>query len=340
MANTWSNTQLVAKGLDTMFRYTGAFTSTITNVNKLVGKEDQEMVKNGQSFDVKLKTRMRNTGTEGTIDRSFDAQPFYYDTRAFALEDWSKAHQEITLDLQATNLDSVRDDIIIPSKNAIVTSKEKYHQKAILEIGNTVLSDSDGADIDDASSVRDRLDELGMEDGIEPIFLLPSGIMSNIVNNTNNFFDAPSEARKMGWYKGKFKEAKDMVWAKSNLLPIHTNGTATDGAFANGVTPLGLIKTDVAQNAVTVVLDDIGTDGTITKGSVIEFASSEAVNTVTYDTLGYRAQFAVAETQTSAAGEVTLTLYEKLNDGTTADSATIQNVSALPVDGDVHGWIL
>ena len=333
MANKFNLTQAVVKSLDTEFKYSGILTATATNVNKYIGKEDQAFVKNGGSFDIKMKVRMRNTGVEGTIDRSFDAQGIFYDTRSFALQDWAKAHAEVELDTIATDLDSIKDDIIRPAKRAIITDKEAYHQKVFLEIGNTILADAAGADIDDAAAVRDRIDELGGE--MEDVyFVAPSAIHSSIVNNTSNFFN-PTKAISMGWYKGVYDEGKNMAWVRSNLTPVHTNGTATSGAFANGLTPLGEVSVTSIENATTVVLEGITTDGTITKGSVIEFAGVEAVNPLTYNSIGSRAQFAVKETVTSAAGTVTVTLYEKLNAGTDADTASIQNISALPADGDV-----
>ena len=341
MANTYNHSELVGLGMVAGFSYDAKFTGSITDVSKYFGKTDQQIAKAGRSVDIKIPARAISKGN-GSSDSSFDPQDLYIETKPFALNSYSKAHFTFALEEESLDLDSLKDDVIVPSKEIIVDGKEEEHMQIITQTGNAILCDktnsSIGADITDLSAARTRLLKLGVPfTGNQVRFLAGSEMQSSIVDNTSNFFN-PSETVSVGFLEGKYKKAKGMAWMDSELLPVYSSGTANNGAYASstGLTPLGTVAAVPTVGATSLSIDNIGTNGTVTKGTSIEIAGVNAVRTSGLrTTTGYRAQFAVKATETTAAGAVVLTLEDKFNDGSVAASASLKNVTALPQIGAV-----
>lgn len=337
MANKYENTQLVVKGIVTGFKYDAPFSATIKNVNKYLGAVQQDIAKSGSSVDIKVPVRAISKGN-GSTDSSYDRQDVYVETKPFALTSFSKAHFDVTLEEQTLDLDSLKEDIIMPSKQVIVEGKEEEHSQVILRTGNCIVAGSLGATISDLSKMKTRLKKLGVPfSGDAVSFLSPSEIHDSIVDNTSNFFN-PTKEISRGWYKGNYDSGKQMKFMTSELLPIHTNGSANSGVYvsATGLTPVGLVATTSTNGDTTLAIDTITTDGTITAGTTLSIAGVNASRTgALRGDAGMLFQVAVKATETSAAGAVTVTLEDKFNDGSTATSASLKNVTALPQDGAV-----
>jgi hypothetical protein len=106
----------------------------------------------------------------------------------------------------------------------------------------------------------------------------------------------------------------------------HTTGTWSgtplldNAAFANGTAV-------VAFDAMVGTVVDA-----VVAGDTITIAGVNSVNPVSYEDTGNLMQFVVTIGTNTAAGAGSITVYPPLDDGSTANEAASQNVSALPAD--------
>jgi hypothetical protein len=161
---------------------------------------------------------------------------------------------------------------------------------------------------------------------------------NGIVKSEGDKFNPSKAVGDMNYdaYVGRYA---GLNWSISENIPNWTSGTADDGAFvsATGLRPLGTVKTTVLNGVKTLVIDGIGTNGTITKGSKLYIADVNAVHPKTKKTLGRKKGYAVQADVTSSVNEATVVLGEYFNDGSGTNSAfvTTQNVTALPTAGAI-----
>jgi hypothetical protein len=158
-------------------------------------------------------------------------------------------------------------------------------------------------------------------------------IHGGMVKSEGNSFNPQQELGRMK-FEGDVGRYAGLNWAKSENIPNWTSGTAADGAFdsATGLRPLGGVTLTAVNGVATLAVNSIGTDGTITAGSIIYIAGVNAVHAITKKDLGRKRGFSVKTIATAASGVVTLTLTDQFIDGSGVNEvAQHQNVSALPV---------
>jgi hypothetical protein len=331
MANDFNISSIVTRETLEQFAYNSPFISTIRNENKRFNGVTGDISNYGYTVNVKKPKRLKY-GSNG-LNAELSVQDITKDQSPLSLTSYGKVHTAISTLDSKVKLDSWMEDIADPAILAMTTGKEAEHSQVISQVGQTVLADTGGADINDAGELQTILKENGTPMN-QVKFLMPSGIMNNMVNNTSNFFN-PSKEVTHSFYKGEIRKARGMDWMESELLPVHTNGTATDGVFANGVTPLGLVNdAGFVDGTAVLTLDDIGTDGTITAGTSIEIAGVYAVNNLTYQTTGRLKRFSVASTVTTVAGATAITLTENIH-----LAGSLQNVTALPANDAVVSYV-
>lgn len=274
-------------------------------------------------------------GDFGTTDGAFNASDHVEDPVSFPVNGYFKTHAELTTFQETGEVTDYkfqfRDQDIISHANAIEAAAQR---KLYPLVPFAVLADG-APTLDDVGLVLSQLKENGAPSGMFN-FSAPQRIHSAITGNVSAYQN-PAKAISDQYYSGYVTEANGAKWFGNEHSPLHTNGTANNGAFANGFTPLGAMNGATANGANQLVIDTIGTDGTITKGSIIKIAGVDNINQWSRTSSGQARTFAVLETQTSSSGGVTLTLSESIYDGSGANSksATLQNVTALPADGAV-----
>lgn len=278
--------------------------------------------------------RPETLGGFGNTTATFSASDFEEDPVSFAVDGYFRTHAELTT-LQETS--EVTDKGMQFTEQSILSQSNKIESavasKLLPKVPFAVLADGT-ADLNDVGAVLSQLAENGAPDGMFKL-VMPQRMHSAVVGNVNSFFNPASEISKQ-YYRGYMGSANGADWYRSEHLPVFTNGTATDGVIgADGYSPLGLINGAVADGATTIVLDDIGTDGTIKAGTIIKIDGVSNINQWTRVSTGQARTFAVASDSTSVAGAVTLTLTEAIKDDTT----TLQNVTALPADNAVVSFL-
>lgn len=156
--------------------------------------------------------------------------------------------------------------------------------------------------------------------GDERFLLLESQAMADATNDRKGLFQSATEISKQ-YKQGWVGQADGYNWLSNNLLPTHTNGTATVG---------GLTVTTTASEgaAVLAITDSGGGSQTLTAGTRFTIAGIFAVHPVTKQTYNFLQEFVVLNNETASGGafssvEISPAMYS-------ATSVSLQNISALP----------
>lgn len=120
------------------------------------------------------------------------------------------------------------------------------------------------------------------------------------------------------------------IYGDQNIA-VHTNGARGAGPF--------LVNDASFSNDTNVVAMDgftASTTGAVRKGDAFTIAGVNSVNDVSKQDAGQLQHFvAVADADSNASGQVSVTVYPDINDGSTAATAAFQTVTALPADNVV-----
>lgn len=150
-------------------------------------------------------------------------------------------------------------------------------------------------------------------------YLLVESISSQAaVGARKGLFQSSEEISKQ-YKKGLIGIADSFTWMRNELLPSHTNGTAT-------VTGLTVTTTVTTQGATTLLVTDSGgASETITAGTKFTVAGVYAVHPAIKTVYPYLQEFVVTQTATAASGAFTLTVSPAMY-----TTGSLQNISAFP----------
>jgi hypothetical protein len=166
-----------------------------------------------------------------------------------------------------------------------------------------------------------KIDENACPDLDNRSILLNPYAQRKALDARKGLFNADSEIAKQ-YVKGRMGTADGFDFLSNNLLPTHTNGN--DVVFE--------VRTTSTEADSTLVVEGLTTTtGTVTKGTVFTIDTVFAVHPITKDTLSHLQQFTVtADATADGSGYATLSISPSIY----AASNGLQNVSALPADGD------
>ena len=330
MANTFNISDITTKEALVQFQYNAPMCMNVKNYNKWFKGMQTDIEHVGLSINVKKPNRF--VGETNGLSGDLSVQDITYDRTPLAIEYYSKAHTAIgTLD-ESTKVGDFKNDIAKPLAEAVVDEKERLHSQIIKDVGNVVLAGTGGTDVYDFGRAKTIMKENGTPMSRAKAIMSQS-MMENISNGIAGFYQ-PQKAVEDAFYKGEIMRAKGFDFMDSEYLPILTLGTANDGSYADGLTPLGDVAVTVSEGTNTVQLSGISVDGTIKAGTPVQFANTYAVHAKTYETTGRLKTFSVAEDVTTSTGTATITLTEKIY-----ASGSLQNVTALPAATDVVSFV-
>jgi len=122
---------------------------------------------------------------------------------------------------------------------------------------------------------------------------------------------------------GMIGRADGFDWYETELINTHTNGNDVTGVE---------VSTTASEGDSTLVVEGLTTTtGTVTKGTVFTIAGVNEVHPITKEDTGRLKQFVVtADATANGSGIATLSISQSLYAG----SRGLQNITALPADGD------
>ena len=336
MADNLITTQLATNMAVEAFIYNCPFTSTIKSYSdRFAAPSGSRDV--STSINIPKPARYKSSGGRGVIDFSFSAQDSVEELVALTIDSSRTTDISFNLFDQKMDVSDFDKQLKTHAMSGLTMDVESDHLVEVKNLSNVVLAGTTGTSFVDATTSLSILRENGVPAG-DLTLLCNQRMQSSLLANNYTAFNGDKSTDKayINGYIGSTFGGFD--WMGSELIPIHSNGTANDGSFvaATGLTPLGDVAVAPANGANALSVDGISVNGTITAGSIIEIAAVKKVNARTYDSLGVRKQYAVASTVTASSNAVTLTLTERMVDGTEAAGTgnvdkTLQNVTALPV---------
>ena len=317
-------------------KYNNIAFNTFTPYSKYFGDVTLSANATGKTIRVPISNLGEVQGGRGQNRSGFNPTPIETQEIEFSVDSWRGMQTEVsTLDL-ATDFDKNLDGIVFkPYATQLAVNCESDGFEETYNFGEAIVAPSTGVTFSNALDALSLIKENG---GGETEITCVAGqrMHAGIVKAEGDKFN-PSKVISDMNYKGLVHGMyAGMGWAVSENIPNWTSGTAADGAFdsATGLRPLGTVKTTAITGAKTLVIEGIGTDGTITKGSKIYIAGSNQVHPLTGKSFGRKKGYAVQATVTSVAGEVTVTLGEEFNDGSGTDAA-YKNLTTLPTIGAI-----
>jgi hypothetical protein len=321
--------------------YNSPFFNTTQSYSDRFGDISVSSKATGTSVNLVKPARIIVEGGRGQTSGAFAPKPVVEETISLTIDSYRRAHAFLDTSKQATDFDKNVDGQVI---NPWSENLSEYACSDFLEevnnVSEAVLAPSTGVDFDTAMDAISLIKENGIN-GKDIFMLAPYRIHSSMVKN-NIELQNPAKAISEQWYKGIMADGAGARWLVDEHTPIHSNGTANDGAFvsATGLTPLGEVSATVANGATTLVVNSITNDGTVLAGTIIYIDNTLAVNNVTRSSQGRKKGFVVTTDATSAAGSITLLVREAFVDGsgTTVDDS-LQNVTTLPTAGAVVSFI-
>lgn len=336
MANQFLLSQLIYKASIAAYKYKAPFVQSIYDASKYFdGLLPTSVKRPGATVSVAKPVRTKSTGGFGSMNVQFAPGDWVEEKVDISIDGYRKNHLSVgtiegTQELSASQKEIMRTLV----EDAAIQTEADFLAKAVPLTPNAVLATSGGgtaANLQDVSRISPLIRKYGSQEEIK--FLAGSDIHAEIAASGSVLFN-PAAAIS-GQYESNLVRgmAQGMKWYDHEMIPGHTNGTATRGAFAGGVTPIGLVAAIPTDKTNTIALDGITTNGTITAGTVIQIAGVRKVNLRTFETIPELKTFAVKSTVTSADGEVVLELVDVIDAGTI--TATTQTCSALPAVGAV-----
>lgn len=318
--------------------FDNVFFNTATSYSKWFGDKYISAKASGKTVKVPKPVIANVQGGRGLNRSGFNPTAIEEEEVDFTVDSWRGIQTEVsTLDL-ATDFDNDMNGVILkPYANDLATVCESDALEETYNFGEAIVAPTTGVTFSNALDALSLIKENGGGKR-EIVCLAGQRIHSGITKTEGDKFNPQKAIGDMN-YNGLVGRYAGLNWAVSENIPNWTSGTAADGAFdsATGLRPLGTIKTTSLNGATTFVVEGIGTDGTITKGSKIYIAGVNAVHPITKKDLGRKKGYAVQSDFTSVAGEVTLSVGEYFNDGSGDNSQgiTYENVTTLPTVGAI-----
>lgn len=213
--------------------------------------------------------------------------------------------------------------VLDPAMSSIAQDVEsRFLEKAMDGTYNSVgTAGSETFVTDTMLAANQKISENACPDLSNRYTLLSSAAQRSAVNARKGLFQ---QAENIGsqYLNGVMGRADGFDYLSNNLLPRHTNGN--DVAFE--------VRTTSTEGDSTLVVEGLTANtGTVKKGTVFTIATVNAVHPITKDSYDHLQQFVVtADATADASGYATLSISPSIYAG----SAGLQNVSALPADGD------
>lgn len=318
--------------------FDSVFFNTALNYSKYFGDKYVSAKASGKTVNVPVPVIANVQGGRGQSRGGFNATPIEEEEKAFTVDTWRGIQTDVsTLDL-ATDFDDDMNGVILnPYASDLSTACDSDGFEESYNFGEAIVAPATGVTFSNALDAQAIIKENG--GGKREIACVAGQRVHNgIVKSEGDKFNPTKAVSDMNYdaYVGRYA---GLNWAISENIPNWTSGTAADGSFdsATGLRPLGTVKTTVLNGVKSIVVEGIGTDGTITKGSKLYIADVNAVHPKTKKSLGRKKGYAVQAEVTSSGNEATLVLGEYFNDGSGTNSAfvTTQNVTALPTVGSI-----
>lgn len=175
------------------------------------------------------------------------------------------------------------------------------------------------------SDVSERMDEASIpDDGMRRLIVNPAARWK-MANGMQSIYNA--EIVGGAFRKGRLGNIAGLEIYGTQNIHRHTTGD-------HGGTPL-VNNASFSNDTNTVAIDGASTSttGYLKAGDVFTIAGVNRVNDVSKEDSGELQQFVVLEdADTNGSGEVSVTVYPTLNDGSTSSTAAYQTVSDLPAD--------
>lgn len=165
-----------------------------------------------------------------------------------------------------------------------------------------------------ATAVNQRLDEMAAPRDRQRYLTLSPGMNGAMIQGTAGLFNAASKIGEQ-YGSGMMVDSLGLVYGMDQNVGVHTNGTqAAATATVSGA----------GQTGSTITCSALG--GTITAGTVLTFAGSNAVNPQNRTTTGNLMQFVVTADVAAAATSIPIS-------PAIVTSGAFQNVTASPTNG-------
>lgn len=225
-------------------------------------------------------------------------------------------------------LKSMLERVIKPAVQTIAHDVEsRYLVKAYQATANSVGTPGAGTfDTDAILSAREKMNKFLAPKDDDRFFLHESTSGRLATGARKGLFQSSAEIAKQ-YKQGLVGQADGYNWLENELLPTHTNGTATG---AHTVT-----TTVSAEGQLTLAITGTGTQ-TIKKGQILTVAAVQAVHPITKTVYPFLKQFVAAADATAIAGAYTVTLTEGFY---TSASKGLQNIDAFPQSGAVITFV-
>lgn len=174
--------------------------------------------------------------------------------------------------------------------------------------------------VSDILAARTKLNE-ALAPRADRSLLMTSSAGADAINARKGLFQDASGIAEQ-YREGMIGRADGFDWYENELLNVHTNGN--DVAFE--------VRTTSTEGDSTLVVEGLTTTtGTVKKGTVFTIATVNKVHPITKVDTGELMQFVVtADATADGSGYATLSISPSIYAG----SNGLQNVSALPADGD------
>jgi len=320
------------------FMFDNTFINTISSYTKYFGDKYISAKASGKTVKVPKPVRAEVQGGRGVNRSGFNPTPVEEEEVDFTVDSWRGVQTEVsTLDL-ATDFDNDMNGVILnPYASDLATVCESDALEEAFNFGEAIVAPTTGVTFGNALDALAIIKENG--GGKRDISCLAGQrIHGGMIKTEGDKFN-PTKAISGMNYNGLVGPYAGLNWAVSENIPNWTAGTAADGSFdsATGLRPIGTVTATALNGVLTLAIEGIGTDGTITKGSKIYIADVNAVHPITRKDLGRKKGYAVQTEVTSSTNAVTVTLGDYFNDGSGTNSAgvTFQNVTALPTIGAI-----
>lgn len=292
---------------------------------KLVDRQyKHEFVKVGDSVRVRkpVKFYAADGATRVNQDINEESTNITVDERKHV--SWEFSMEALTLEVEEYSERYIKPAMIVLANEMDMSILRTGAEAFFNRVGEPGTTPSSFSDLGDAA---ERMDTMSVpDDGQRNVILNPKArwAISDTIGST--VFNAEMVGDM--YRKGRLGNLANLEIYGSQNVHRHTtgdhNGTplVNDASFTNGSNQIAIDGGDASA-----------TTGYLRAGDVITIAGVNSVNPVNRQDTGDSAQFVVLEdADTNGSGEVTVTVYPELNDGSVTATQAYQTVTDLPAD--------
>ena len=325
MANTHNTIKdgpgLFAKGIAQSLKDNLVFCSQVDKAEKS-DFDGKNGFKSGDTIYTSIPPRY--TATEDNLDITSTIQDSVEEKAPLVLNKTATVGMKVDSLELATEIDvaNALKRFGMPAAESIAHSIEaRCLQLANDEIANSVgTAGSNSYTVADILAAKTKLDQQLCPSSNRKL-LLSSSAGAEAVDGRKGLFQS-SEQLKKQYEDGFIGRADGFDWFSNEMVPTHTLGN--DVAFE--------VRTTSSEGDSSIVVEGLTTTtGTVTKGTVFTVAGVYEVHPITKSVTARLKQFTVtADATADGSGYATLSISPAIYAG----SNGLQNVTALPADGD------